>query len=201
MLGGLLGLAVGVLPLGLPGFPVPPAAAQGIGTAPDPARPGSRLDRLISHIVPEIHLRNAHTKEEVRLRFFTLTGYDLDAIARINWILRDWREGETQQIDVRLFWGLAALRLAAMKDGHSGLIQANSGFRTQKTNRHLISLGYRAAPESLHLKARAVDLTMDGVPMEIVSDYARWLEIGGVGYYRRSNFVHIDSGEDRFWRS
>lgn len=189
LLGAAAALAVG--PLGLPAF---------AEEAPPPARPESRLDQLVSAIRPELRMFNANTNERMSTRFFGPTGYDPVEIRRINWFMRDWRQAETRQVDVRLLWALAAIRQAAMKDGHDGEIRFLSGYRTRKTNDLLRSQGYGAAEDSLHIRARANDFSLPGVPVSDVAKYALWLEVGGVGEYRRSGFVHIDSGRVRSWR-
>lgn len=161
-------------------------------------REGSRLDRLVPDIDPMLDLYNPHTKEELRARFFGPTGYDMDAIKKINWLMRDWRQEEVRQIDVRVLWGLAALRSSGIKAGNSGRIHANSAYRTQATNQLLRRLGYGAATKSLHLEAKAIDFTMPGAKVEHLAELAAWLEIGGTGHYR-GRFVHIDSGPKRNW--
>lgn len=178
-------------------IPALPAAAS---TPPDPIREGSVLDRLVPAIDPVVHLRNANTKEETTLRFFDGGAYVEESVRELNWLFRDWRQQEAPQVDVRLFWALAAIRGGAIQEGHSGEILLLSGFRTKATNEFLRRKGYKAASNSYHLKARASDIRLEGVPMEQLADYAEWLEVGGVGRYGRSNFVHIDSGPVRVWR-
>ncbi|WP_375264224.1 YcbK family protein [Palleronia sp.] len=180
----------------MPALPAVAAAAA----PPDPLRDGSVLDRLVPLIDPVIHLRNANTGEETELRFFEDGAYLEGPVKKLNWMFRDWRQEAAPQIDVRLFWALAAIRGGAMQEGHSGKIQLLSGYRTRATNDLLRRKGYKAADKSYHLKARASDLRLEGVPMEQLAEYAEWLEVGGVGRYKRSNFVHIDSGPIRGWR-
>lgn len=175
----------------------PPALSE---EALPAARRKSRLDQLASAIRPELRMINMNTGERMSTRFFGATGYDLVEIRRINWFMRDWREEEARQVDVRLLWALAAIRQAAMKDGHDGEIQFLSGYRTRKTNDLLRRQGYGAAEDSLHIQARASDITLPGIPVADVAKYAEWLEVGGVGLYPRSGFVHIDSGKVRTWR-
>lgn len=167
-------------------------------TQPDPGRPDTRLDTLAGAISPRLDLKNAHTGETLRVRFFGGTGYSHRAIRRVNWFMRDWREREGREMDVRLYWALAALRQAARAEGHDGRIVFLSGFRTQKTNDMLRRKGLGAARNSFHLSARAVDFVIPGVPVSHVARYAQWLQVGGVGHYR-NNFIHIDSGGQRTW--
>lgn len=173
------------------------AAIPSLGLA-SPKRAGSRLDQLVPLIDPVLDLRNPHTNERVFTRFYTLTGYDMAAVNQINALMRDWRENEVVQMDVRLFWALAAIRQAAMKDGHSGQIQLNSGYRSKKTNDNLRKLGYHTAVNSMHLKGQANDIVLEGTKVADIARYAQWLQIGGTGHYR-NDFVHIDSGPIRLW--
>lgn len=165
---------------------------------PEPVRADSRLDQLVPLIDPYLDLYNPHTQEHIKVRFFGATGYNRSGLQEINVILRDWRQDEVVQCDVRLYWGLAAIRTAAVRDGLSGEIQINSGYRSKATNDLLRAEGYGAAVNSFHMRGRAVDFVVKGGQVEHVARYAQWLEIGGTGHYR-GRFVHIDSGKKRVW--
>src|SRR5207237_9221907 len=52
---------------------------------------------------------------------------------------------------------------------------------------------------SYHTKAMAVDLRSEGRSLEQVREAALSLQCGGVGYYPRSGFVHVDCGPIRRW--
>lgn len=162
-----------------------------------PSRPNSRLDRLVPEIDPIVDLHSPNTKETIRVRFFDGSRYDMEAVRQVNWHFRDWRQKEMVQVDVRLFWALAAIRASSMKAGHSGQIQVNSAYRTRATNAALRRMGYRTADNSLHMRAMAVDFMVPSAKVGDIAKLAEWLEIGGTGIYR--NFVHIDSGEIRKW--
>lgn len=172
--------------------------AAGPAAPPDPDRANSRLDQLVPLIEPVLDLYNPNTKERKLVRFFGSTGYNRGGVQELNYLMRDWRQKEVTQIDIRLFWGLAAIRTAAMQDGLDGSIQINSGYRTARTNEYLRSEGYRTAVNSLHTKGRAIDFVVKGGEVADVAKYAQWLEIGGTGHYR-GRFVHIDSGDVRVW--
>lgn len=163
------------------------------------SRPGTRLDSLVEAIDPVLEMRNAHTSETIQVRFYDQRGYRTDEIRRLNWFMRDWRQGEAVQMDTRLFWALAAIRMAAQQDGNDGEITLLSGFRSPRTNEMLRSRGVGAARNSLHLLGKAADITIPGTRLVDLAAYARWLQVGGVGTYSRSNFVHIDSGNERRW--
>ena len=170
-----------------------------VAAATTTIRPETRLDALVPRIDPVVDMSNAHTGERISLRYYSPSGYDLNAIRQINWFMRDFRQREAIQMDARLFWTLSAIRMAARQDGHSGHTILLSGYRSERTNRMLRERGVNAARNSLHIIGKAADITLEGVSIEHLANYARWLQVGGVGSYRRSNFVHIDSGHERGW--
>jgi uncharacterized protein YcbK (DUF882 family) len=55
------------------------------------------------------------------------------------------------------------------------------------------------ASDSQHMNGNAMDISMPGVPVFKVRQVARSLGMGGVGFYPRSGFVHIDTGPVRYW--
>lgn len=164
----------------------------------DPSRTGSMLDKISSRIEPAINIRNAHTGEEDYIIFFQGGRYSKSAISRLNHLFRDWRQDEEKPVDIRIFWGLAALRAGAMQAGLSGQINLNSGYRSPTTNNLLRRKGYGVAKNSFHLKARASDITIAGAKVEDTTRYAKFLQIGGVGHYP-GRFTHIDTGNVRSW--
>ena len=56
------------------------------------------------------------------------------------------------------------------------------------------------AKESYHIKGQAVDIYVPGVSLRKLKDVAVGLGQGGVGYYPKSNFIHVDVGPVRTWR-
>ncbi|TNC73467.1 YcbK family protein [Rubellimicrobium roseum] len=180
-------------------LPLLPGCGFGPEPLPDPWRPGSRLDAVVPTIDPYLDITNTNTGDRVALRFFDGRAYDRRAIRQLDWVFRDWRQNRSPEIDPRIYWALAALADAARRDGHSGQISLLSGYRTKRTNRMLQRKGAGAASNSYHTRRRAADIRLDGIPSEQVSDYAEWLQIGGVGWYAGSNFTHIDSGPIRTW--
>jgi uncharacterized protein YcbK (DUF882 family) len=55
------------------------------------------------------------------------------------------------------------------------------------------------AKNSLHMQAHAIDIRIPGVSTLTLRDAALALHEGGVGYYPRSGFVHVDTGRVRTW--
>ena len=74
-----------------------------------------------------------------------------------------------------------------------------SGYRSAKTNAAMRRNHRGVASNSFHIRGQAVDFQVSGVPLAKVRDAALSLNNGGVGYYPRSNFVHVDTGPVRTW--
>ena len=55
------------------------------------------------------------------------------------------------------------------------------------------------ATHSLHIEGRALDIRLPGVPLAELRDAALSLAAGGVGFYEREQFVHVDTGRVRRW--
>lgn len=74
-----------------------------------------------------------------------------------------------------------------------------SGFRDPKYNLSLRKKGRQVARESEHTEGHAVDFRLPGVRIEALHKWARTLRLGGVGFYQRSGFIHVDVGRVRYW--
>ncbi len=122
--------------------------------------------------------------------------YDLEALDDVNRIFRCHHTGEVAAIDVRM---LEHINLVQKQFGGDREIHVISGFRSPEYNALLVRSGRRAARNSLHMQGRAVDLRIPGIHHKAVRQAALELGYGGVGYYPRSKFVHLDSGPFRTW--
>jgi uncharacterized protein YcbK (DUF882 family) len=49
------------------------------------------------------------------------------------------------------------------------------------------------------MQAMAIDIRVPGVQTATLRDAALNLHLGGVGYYAREQFVHVDVGRVRRW--
>jgi uncharacterized protein YcbK (DUF882 family) len=148
-------------------------------------------------VVKRLALQNLHTPESLDVEFFRDGTYVPEAVAAIQVLLRDYRTGEQHSIDPKLLDNLHELALAIGVDPVFGVI---SGYRSAQTNELLRERGSGVAPRSLHLAGRAIDVRLAGVDCADLADGAFRLRRGGVGYYRRSEFVHLDTGAFRTWR-
>ena len=78
-------------------------------------------------------------------------------------------------------------------------IRVISGYRSPEYNAKLRRRSRRVAKQSMHMRGRAMDIKIPGVNNRTLRNYAASLEAGGVGYYGRRAFVHVDSGPVRTW--
>ena len=166
------------------------AAVPAALAAAGPAVAATGPDRLSLH--------NLHTDETLDVVFRSGKGYDQAALAALDRILRDWRQDEILPIDPQLYDMMAAIAARVGQPPRFGII---SGYRSPKTNEMLRRNGGGAARFSLHMVGRAIDLRLEGTALARVREAAIELGRGGVGYYSRSGFVHIDTGEVRRWGS
>jgi uncharacterized protein YcbK (DUF882 family) len=149
--------------------------------------------------LPERSLKlfNTHTNETASVVFKRGDQFDAAALVSLNQLLRDHRNGEVHEIDPRLFDQLHDLALAAHCDPHFEII---SGFRSQESNDKMSAKpGSGVAKKSLHMQGRALDVRLKGCACSELRDLALAAKQGGVGYYQRSDFVHIDTGAFRTW--
>jgi uncharacterized protein YcbK (DUF882 family) len=118
------------------------------------------------------------------------------AVNALNHFLRDHRNGQIVQMDPELFDLLWTLR---ERTGVDAPFQLVSGYRSPQTNEMLRSIGRKVAKKSLHMQGQAIDIRLPGVPTHELRDLARELGVGGVGYYAKSDFIHVDTGRVRYW--
>jgi uncharacterized protein YcbK (DUF882 family) len=142
-----------------------------------------------------IALYYTHTGESLEAVYYDGGEYVADAIAELSRLLRDYRTGEVCRFDPRLFDMLHALNLAC----GGGTYEVVSAYRSEQTNAMLRRQSRRVATNSLHVSGRALDLRLPGRDTRHLRDAALALAQGGVGYYPRSNFVHLDTGPARRW--
>lgn len=137
-----------------------------------------------------------HTGETLRTTYWRGGDYDSAALASINQVLRDFRTGEIHPIEHDL---LDILHTVQRELGTAGAYQVIGGYRSPKTNDMLSKRSSGVAKRSLHMQGRAIDVRIPGVSTARLREAAADLRLGGVGYYRKSDFVHLDTGRPRVW--
>lgn len=143
-----------------------------------------------------IAILNPHTGEAVKTTYWVKGRYVPDELAAVNHVLRDHWTNEVAAIDPRLLDVLYELQ---NRIETRGAFHAMSAYRSRVTNDMLRRNGERAAKHSLHMEGKAVDVRMPGRDVKYLHRAAMRLKAGGVGYYPRSNFVHLDVGPVRHW--
>ncbi|MBI5453282.1 MAG: DUF882 domain-containing protein [Deltaproteobacteria bacterium] len=172
----------------------------------DAATPGETITRdlyedAIKENLPEGRLRLYRPRmgEKLDVTFRNSKGeYDEEALKAINHLFRCHHHDEETEIDVRTIEFLNAVDKELGKGDN--LIHVVSGYRSKKYNDMLRKrMRRRVAKNSLHLYGKAVDIRIPGVATKALRRTALELELGGVGYYPRAGFVHLDSGRVRRW--
>ena len=138
-----------------------------------------------------LSLVNANTDEALVVTYWSNGAYHRDALEKLNRFLRDYREGAHTGMEPQLF---DLLWHTQMHVGFSGAIEVASAYRSPTTNAWLASVSRGVATDSQHMHGNAMDISMPSMPVFKVRQVARSLGMGGVGFYPRSGFVHIDPG-------
>src|SRR6476660_572922 len=142
-------------------------------------------------------LYNTHTAQRIEIVYRRGEQYIPDALAQLDYFLRDHRTGDVRHFDPRLYDILYDLTSSI---GHSGgEIDIVCGYRTWSTNESLRAHTTGVAKNSLHIQAEAIDLRMPGIDTLDLRKAALSLRRGGVGYYPHSDFMHVDVGRVRQW--
>jgi uncharacterized protein YcbK (DUF882 family) len=143
-----------------------------------------------------IELHNTHTNETLRVTFRDASGFVPAALEQLDKILGDHRSGQHHAMDPQLYVLLVDLAAAA---GVEPRYQIISGFRASETNEKLRANGGGQAKNSQHIQGKAIDVRLNGVTTTRLRDVALGLKRGGVGYYPKSDFVHVDTARVRYW--
>lgn len=143
-----------------------------------------------------LNLYNIHTKEHLNITFWVNGHYIAPAIKRLNWFMRDWRVNKATKMDPEVY---SLLYILNKNVKGREAIHVISGHRTRKTNDALRRQGRNTAKKSQHVEGRAIDIMIPGVSIKKLRMEALKLKKGGVGYYPKSGFVHIDTGDVRQW--
>jgi len=142
-------------------------------------------------------LAHTHTREQIDLVYAVGDRFVAQALDTLNRFLRDHYTGDIGVIDPQVFDQLHLVKQAL---GCERAFEVISGYRSPATNASLRqSRGGGVARHSLHMEGRAIDVRLPGVALADLRDAALFLRAGGVGFYAREQFVHLDSGRVRNW--
>jgi len=180
--------------------PAPPARAEPGTPAIPPAKklraaltkstrhpatpvPGARPPRLVN-------LYNLWTKE-----WLAVDVAAPPSRATVDRFLRDHFTNQRAAMQPRLIEIVAA----AATSFHADVVHVVSGYRHPKYNLILRKKGHQVARDSQHTNGNAIDFSVPGVPTAALHAWAKAQQLGGVGLYPESGFVHMDIGPIRSW--
>lgn len=145
-----------------------------------------------------LYLYHTHTHKSGHFTFKRDGKYDPQVLKDLNLFLADWRTGQPTKMDPALF---DLLWMVYQTVGASQPINIVSSYRTPATNAMLRSKSKAVAENSQHMKGKAMDFFIPGVPLPKLREVAMHYQVGGVGYYPTSGspFVHLDTGSVRAW--
>ncbi len=163
------------------------------GFAPAPSGPPPVLDTTSPRT---LNLVNFNTQEVLTVTYWSNGAYHRQALDQLNQFLRDSRDNAQTEMDPLLFdvlWHTAHIV------GYGGSIEVLSAYRSPTSNAWLASVSRGVARDSQHMNGNAMDIRFPGVPVFQIRQAAYSLNMGGVGFYPRSGFVHLDTGPVRYW--
>jgi uncharacterized protein YcbK (DUF882 family) len=163
------------------------------GFAPSVPEPPPVLDTTSPRT---LSLFNVNTNESLTVTYWSDGTYRRVALNQLNHFLRDSQSGEQTEMDPLLFdvlWHTEEIT------GFHGTVDVLSGYRSPEHNAWLASVSRGVAQDSQHMNGNAMDIRFPGVPVFKIRQAARSLQMGGVGFYPRSGFVHLDTGPIRYW--
>ena len=144
----------------------------------------------------QLDFYHTHTGESLAIVYHDGNDYIAPALEQINHFLGDFRTGAVHAIDPATLDILFTLRTEL---GGEDTFEIISAYRSPETNAMLRKQGRGVARRSQHLEGKAIDVRLRGIDTAHLRDAAIKLQLGGVGYYRESDFVHVDSGRVRTW--
>ncbi|HET9158985.1 MAG TPA: DUF882 domain-containing protein [Caulobacteraceae bacterium] len=141
-------------------------------------------------------LLNLHTGERLSATYWESGTYVDGALDAFSHLLRDHRTSEVHAIAPGVFDILSALQSAV---DSSATFDVISGYRSPQTNARLHEASSGVAAHSLHMEGKAIDIRLPGTQLAGLRDAAIRLQRGGVGFYPKDDFVHVDVGRVRRW--
>jgi len=175
---------------------VTPQALRGSrygGFAPAVPPPPPELDLTSPRT---LDMTNVNSGESIHVTYWSDGSYHRDALDQLNHFLRDVKSNEQTEMDPMV---LDVLWHTMNIVGFHGTVEVLSAYRSPETNAWLASVSRGVANDSQHMNGNAMDIRFPGVPVYKIRMAARSLQMGGVGFYPRAGFVHLDTGPVRYW--
>lgn len=158
---------------------------------------GPRRARAAVEGPRRLRMLHTHTGERLDVAYFEDGALVPGALAEVDRFLRDFRTGDVHPIDPGVLD--VAFALAEAAERPRGTFEIISGYRSPATNAMLHARSDGVATHSMHLEGKAIDLRLEGFDTHRLQGLALALQRGGVGYYRSSDFLHVDIGRVRRW--
>lgn len=146
--------------------------------------------------VKELSFYNLHTQERCQGNYWVDGLYQEETLASFSHLLRDHRQNIAAPMDKRLYELLYQLNRTLNVSEEFHVI---SGYRSPATNQMLAGKSSAVAKKSYHMRAMAMDIAIPEVKLSQLREAAISLQLGGVGYYPESGFIHVDTGPVRSW--
>ena len=144
----------------------------------------------------QLSFYHTHTRLSLDVVYYANGEYVDSALDEINRFLKDFRTGDVSEINPELLDLLHDLRNEL---GSEQPYEVISAYRSPQTNEMLRATSSGVAKKSQHLKGNAIDVRLRGVRTKTLRETALRMERGGVGFYPKSDFVHMDMGPVRQW--
>lgn len=168
----------------------------GVGLAATTLLPLSSAFAAAGPSVRKLSFRHLHTGEALTATFWADGKFQPQGIVKLQRLMRDWRNDTQHNMDERLYQFLYALH---GRMGTEAPFEIISAYRSPQTNDALRRVSTGVAKRSLHMEGQAIDVRLPGRHLAALRDMAWKLQLGGVGYYPKSDFIHIDTGNVRRW--
>lgn len=172
------------------------AGVLGAAAAAIPLIGAGEAQAKAGHDSWRVSFKQAHTGESFNGVYRVGNRYLPEAFERLNYVLRDFRTGEVFPMDPRV---VDILSMVQSRCKSSEPFQVLSAYRSPKTNSNLGKASSGVAKNSFHMYGQALDIRNPNVSTKRLRNVAQSLKAGGVGYYPRSSFIHIDTGTVRSW--
>jgi uncharacterized protein YcbK (DUF882 family) len=154
------------------------------------------LERTAQHYERSLAVYNVHTGESLSTVYWVKGSYVPEALGEVSYILRDHHSNQVKPIDPQLLDLLYTIdTIVGLRDA----LHVLSAYRAPATNAMLRQYHTGVAAQSMHTEGKAVDVRFFGRALPMVQRLATALQWGGVGYYPRASFVHLDTGPVRCW--
>jgi uncharacterized protein YcbK (DUF882 family) len=151
---------------------------------------------LAQDVGRELSFVHTHTGERLTAAYFVAGAYRPEVLTQVNQLLRDFRTETVFPIDPGVLDRLFAVQAMS---GSREPFEVISGYRSPATNAALRRASHGVAEHSLHMQGRAIDVRLTGFSTAHLALLSRTQNGGGTGYYRVSDFVHLDTGAVRIW--